>query len=246
MHSAKAQTGMRSGTQTDRSLSDVKKKGKLVVGVDIPYGVTEFFDKSGTPVGIDMDISHEIASTIGVAWEIKAMSFSKLFDSLKNRDVDVVISAVTITPERQKTMRFSVPYLDAGLTIAVRKDNTDIQLAEDLKGKKVGVLKGTTSEQYVKKLDVIDPSFVMRCENNNERVEDLVKGKLDAIIVHFLTEGHQSIKIVGVPLTQAFYGVVTRLNDKALMDEINKTLRDLKRNGRLNEIRQKYMKRRIE
>ena len=158
--------------------------------------------------------------------------------------MDVVISAVTITPERQKTMRFRVPYLDAGLTIAVRKDNTDIQLAEDLKGKKVGVLKGTTGEQYVKKLDVIDPSFVMRYENNNERIEDLVKGKLDAIIVHFLTEGHQSIKIVGVPLTQAFYGVVTRLNDKALMDEINKTLRDLKRNGRLNEIRQKYMKRR--
>ena len=134
------------------SLSDIKEKGTLLVGVDIPYGVMEFYDASGKLAGIDMDIASEIASRIGVSMEVKTMPFSKLFDALKAGEVDVVISAVTITPERQKTMLFSVPYLNAGMSIAVRKDNQSIQSLEDLKDQKVGVLKGTVGEELILKL----------------------------------------------------------------------------------------------
>ncbi|MCP4420319.1 MAG: transporter substrate-binding domain-containing protein, partial [Chloroflexi bacterium] len=128
---------------TDASLNDVKAKGTLVVGVDIPYGVMEFYDESGNATGIDMDIARGISSQLNVTLEIKTMPFADLFGALKGGEIDVVISAVTITPERQETMLFSAPYLDAGMSIAVKNDNTDINSLKDLDGKRIGVLKGT-------------------------------------------------------------------------------------------------------
>jgi ABC-type amino acid transport substrate-binding protein len=69
-----------------------------------------------------------------------------------------------------------------------------------------------------------------------------VDGKLDAIIVHFLVKEHASIKIVGRPLSQSFYGVVTRLKGEALMSEINRVLREMKRSGKLQDIKRRYVK----
>ncbi len=226
---------------SDSSLLDVKKKKKLYVGVDIPYGVMEFYDKSGKPSGIDIDIANAISSRINVSVEFKTMPFSKLFGALKEGEVDVVISAVTITPERQEKMLFSVPYLDAGVSIAVRKDNTDIYSVEDLKAKRVGVLKGTIAEKLVAKSKYITSSLVKSYAKNDERLQDLLNGKLDAIVVHFLVKDLPSVKLVGEPLSQSYYGVVAKLNDSTLMDEINKTLRELKRSGKLREIKQKYV-----
>ncbi|MCP4295229.1 MAG: amino acid ABC transporter substrate-binding protein [Proteobacteria bacterium] len=229
------------GKPMDSSLLDVQRKEKLFVGVDIPYGVMEFYDKSGKPAGIDIEIANEIASHIGVSMELKKMPFSKLFGTLKDGEVDVIISAVTITAERQEKMLFSVPYLDAGVSIAVRKDDMEIKSIEDLEGKKVGVLKGTIAEQLVAKSEYIDSSLVKSYEKNDKRLQDLSDGELDAIVVHFLVKDLPSVKLVGEPLSQSYYGVVTKLNNNALMDEINKTLRDLKRSDKLRKIKQKYV-----
>ncbi len=225
----------------DLSLLNVKKKKSISVGVDIPYGVMEFYDNSGKPAGIDIEIANEIASQIGVSTKFKIMPFSKLFDALEEEEVDVIISAVTITLERQEKMLFSVPYLDAGVSIAVSKDNMEIKSIEDLKGKKVGVLKGTIAEKLVEKSEYIDSSLVRSYKSNDERLQDLSDGKIDAVVVHFLVKDLSSVKLVGAPLSQSYYGVVTKLNNNALMDEVNKTLRDLKRSGKLREIKQKYV-----
>ena len=225
----------------DTSLSDIKDKGKLVVGVDIPYGVMEFYDKSGKATGIDIDIAKEIASRMGVKIELSTMPFSELFGALKSGTMDIVISAVTITQERQKSMLFSVPYLDAGVSVAVKKDNMEIGSVRDLKDKKVGVLKGTVAEKLVADSEDINPSLVRLYEKNDRRIQDLLEEKIDAIVVHFLVKESPTLKLVGEPLSQSFYGIVARLNDNALMDEINQALRELKRTGKLKAIIKKYL-----
>lgn len=225
----------------DSSLSDIKDNGKLVVGVDIPYGVMEFYDKSGKAVGIDIDIAREIASRLGVKMELNPMPFSELFKALKSGGVDIIVSAVTITPERQQTMQFSVPYLDAGVSVAVKMDNMEIGSVEDLKNKQVGVLKGTVAEKLVAKSEHIAPSLVRRYKTNEKRIQDLLEGKIDAIVVHFLVKESPTLKLVGEPLSQSYYGIVARLNDNALMDDINRTLRELKRTGKLKAIIKKYI-----
>ncbi len=235
------------GTQTqtgDLSLSVIKERGKLVVGADVPYGVMEFFDESGNPVGIDVDIAKEIISKIGVELEIKTMPFDDLFGAVKNEEVDVVISAITITPERQEEMLFSIPYFDGGLVVVVGSDNRDINVPEGLKDKKVGVLKGTTGEDFA--LGYIGPSLVTSHITNEEREQALLNGETDAIIIDYiaaidLVKKHPSLEIVGGPLNQEFYGIATKIGNNALMDGINEILRELKRTGRIDEIKAKWM-----
>ena len=226
--------------KNDASLSDVQARGELIVGTDIPYGIMEFYDSSGQPAGIDMDIGRQLARDIGVSMKVKTMPFASLFKSLDNRTVDVVISAVTITTERQKKMLFSVPYLNAGMSIAVKKNNQDITSIEDLKHKNVGVLAGTIGDDLAVKSPHVNPSLIKRYKNNTERLKDLQDGKVDAIFVHFLVKDLQGIKLVGAPLSESYYGVVTRLGNHSLMDRINRTLRKLKRSGELSRIKKRY------
>ena len=221
----------------DTSLSDVMERGTFVVGADIPYGVMEFYDETGKLTGIDIDIAREIALALDADLEVKNIPFHQLFDAVIKGEIDAVISAVTITQERQKKLLFSAPYLDAGMLIAVRSDNTEIASVADLKGKRIGVLKGTLGEDLMAESDQVDQSLVRSYEKNEPRIRDLLDGKIDAMIVHFRVKDHDSIKTVGRPLTQAFYGVATNLNSKALMGEIDRVLREMKRSGRLEEIR---------
>lgn len=238
---AQAQSTEVAGLSEDPSFRTIKERGTLIMGTDIPYGVMEFLDKSGKPAGIDIDIAKEITAALNVELKIETMPFDHLFDALRREEIDVIVSAVSITPERQKKMLFSAPYMAAGMSIAVAENTTDIKSEADLAGKRVGVLKGTVGEGLVEKSTHVDQSLVRRYESNDKRIEDLVGGKLDAIIVHFLPNDLLNIKIVEPPLTQSFYGVVTRLECKSLMTEIDRTLRNLKRRGKINEIKNKYL-----
>lgn len=224
----------------DLSVEAVKNRGYLRVGVDIPYGVMEFYDSAGKPAGIDVDIARAIANRLGTEVKFYSMPFSKLFNALKSSKVDLLLSAVTITPQRQKTMRFSSPYMDVGLSIAVRDGNADVQSPADLKTRSIGVLKGTTGEEYARKSKDIDPSLIRVFDTNAARMQALAKGEVDVAIVHFTSTKTPGVKIVGQPLTQSYYGVVSRLQDKALMNEVEAVVRHMKHNGKLAEIKMSY------
>ncbi len=225
-----------------RTLDAVKESGRLVVGVDIPYGVMEFFGKDGKPAGIDIDIAKEIAAAIGVEPVFCAMSFDRLFDSLHENEVDVVLSAVTITPERQKTLLFSIPYLGASTVLAVAESNSDINGVDDLENRKLGVLKGTLGEKLAKEDKLLSSMQISTYENNDERIADLIAGKIDVAIVHFLVKTNLPIKIIGQPIRQNFYGVVANLESIDLITEVDRVLRAMKRDGRLMTIKRRYIK----
>ncbi len=221
-------------------LQRINDRGTLIVGIDIPYGIMEFYDSEGKASGIDVDIVTEFSRQLGVKLEIKAMAFDKLFEAIHEGQVDIVASAVTITEERQKTLLFSVPYLDAGMSLAVRADNQTISTLSDLSGKKVAVLKGTVGEKLANKSELFSQSVISSYEINEKRMQDLQSGHIDAAIVHFLVTEEKTIRLVGEPLSQSFYGIVTGLNQKPLMNELNKILRDMKRSGLLISIKQRY------
>lgn len=224
-----------------RPLQAVKDSGRLIVGVDIPYGVMEFYGEDGRPAGIDIDIAREIASAIGAEFEFRAMPFDNLFDALHSNEVDLVLSAVTITPERQKTLLFSAPYLSASTVLAVAKTNTDIDSVDDIEGGRLGVLKGTLGEKLAMQSELLKGMTIVAYTNNDDRIDDLVSGKIDAAIVHFLVKTDLPIKIIGEPLRQNFYGAVGNLGSKDLMARVDEILRSMKRDGRLTEIKNRYI-----
>ena len=104
------------------ALERVRASGRLRVGIDAtypPFGIAEGGDFSG----FDVDIARAIARELRVEAELINASFDGVFPALQNGSFDVVISAVTITPERSATLLFSDPYIAAGQQIVVRGDS---------------------------------------------------------------------------------------------------------------------------
>lgn len=126
---------------------DLLTAGTLTVGSDTTYPPQESIDPAtGKPVGFDVDIITEIAKRMGLQANIQTAKFDSIIDSLSNKRFDVVISAVTINPERQKKVDF-VPYFYAGESLLVQKGNPkNLKTVADLCGLAVGVQNGTVEQ----------------------------------------------------------------------------------------------------
>jgi polar amino acid transport system substrate-binding protein len=90
-------------------------------------------------VGWDIDIAREIAKALGVQLEIHDMRFAGLLEAVRKGDVDLAISAITWTSEREKVLEFSMPYYLESIVVVTKAARTDINKVEDLYGKTVGV-----------------------------------------------------------------------------------------------------------
>ncbi len=223
-------------------LTQIRDRGTLIVGMDPPYGVMEFYDADKNLTGIDVDLSRAIAKSLGVSVKFETMPFARLFGAMDSGTVDIIVSAVSITRERQQTILFSAPYLDASLIAIAHEDNDAIVTIDDAKNAKVGVLKGTVGEKFARESPVLGQGAVVSFMNNDDRMKSLMNGSIDVALVHFLTPGAYPIKMLSEPLQRAYYGVATKMGNTALMDHIDRVLRDMKREGTLRIILAKYVK----
>ena len=230
-------------------IKEIKERGQLLVAADVPYGVMEYFDSEGNVVGIDVEIGQEIASHLGVELVVIDYDWEPLFDAVKSGEVDLAISAMTITPERAEEMLFSIPYFNAGQVVVVHKDNVNIEGPLDLMGKKVGVQGESTSEPEAHKYT--NESLVILYTGYNfdltdeGMLYDLRTGITDAIIIDLIAgidivNYDENFKIAGEPFTEEFYGIATKNDNEALIEVVDKVLREMKRTGKLKEITDKY------
>ncbi|MFH0875035.1 MAG: ABC transporter substrate-binding protein [archaeon] len=232
-------------TLTDNSLADIKSRGKLIVGTFPALEPMVFKDTNGEISGYDSDLAKEIASNLGVEVEFKEIAFPELINSLSKDDIDVIICAMTITPERSEKVLFSVPYINAGQTIITRKETVDINTPVEIKNKKVGVQKDTTCEKFAKQY--VDALYIVSYESFDQNaIEDLKKGKLDAIVIDYvgavsIVKNNPELRVIDKQFTEEYYGIATKLGNDALMEEVNRILRDMKRTGKLDEIKKKWL-----
>jgi len=218
---------------------------KLIVGTDATYRPMEYFDDAGNFTGMDIDIAKEIASDLGAEIEFRNLAWEGIFDTLQAGEVQMLISSITITPERAQTMDFSNPYFNAGQVVVTTADKAaGIGGVEDLDGKKVGAQVKTTSEVEAKKST--DPSLVKSFADNDLAKSALLNGVIDAIITDYpaaigMVSGEATLRIIGEPFTQEFYGVAVKKGEEKLLAEINKTIRRLKEEGKLRELEQEWL-----
>lgn len=229
----------------DPILREIKTSGKILVGTDATYPPMESIDETGNFVGMDIDIAREIAFDLGVKAEFRNIVWDEIFDTLLNGEVDMLISAITITSERAERMAFSDPYFNAGQVIVTTLDKiNEIKGTQDLAGKKLGVQIETTSEIEAQKYT--DPDLVIPFENYDLAKEELLEGTIDAIIIDYpaaigMVSGEERLKVIGEPFTQEFYGIAVRKEEKVLLGEINKTIRRLKRENIIEEMEKKWL-----
>ncbi len=215
----------------------------LRIGTDATYPPFETVDtETGKPTGFDISLITAICELNGWKPEFIVTPFDGIIPGLRNKKYDVVISAMTITPERAAVVNFSDPYYLAGQTIAVPLDDSLIQTIEDLVGKKVGVQLGTTGELMAKRSDGLQ---VFSFDNIGAAFIDMSNGNLDAVLNDFPTtqayiNKHKTAKTVGNILSTEYYGMAVRKGDDQLLGEINGALGKLKAGDRYEQIHMKW------
>ncbi|AET31820.1 ABC transporter substrate-binding protein [Pyrobaculum ferrireducens] len=228
------------------SVEAIKKRGKLVVGTDATWPPWEWVmgDKI---VGWDVDIAREIANALGVQLEIRDMRFAGLLEAVRNGDVDLAISAITWTTEREKVLEFSMPYYLESIVVVTKATRNDINKVEDLYGKTVGVQIGTTHEEWAAaNLEKPGKASVRRYDKVYPyMVEVLRRGDVDAIILDrsiatALVRKFPDLKIAfELPGSAGYISVAMPKCAQDLKLAVDQVIENLMQTGRLDEIMQK-------
>ena len=239
------QTPQTSG-QCPVSVDVIKKRGKLILGTDATWPPWEWVmgDKI---VGWDIDIAREIANALGVQLEIRDMRFAGLLEAVRKGDVDLAISAITWTSEREKVLEFSMPYYLESIVVVTKAARNDINKVEDLYGKTVGVQIGTTHEEWAtENLEKPNKANVRRYDKVYPyMVEVLRRGDVDAIILDrsiatALVKKFPDLKIAfELPGSAGYISVAMPKCAQDLKLVVDQVIENLMQTGKLDEIFQR-------
>ena len=149
------ETGTEETTQTEttgsfRTLDEIKESGKIVIGVfsdKAPFG---YVDESGDYQGYDVYFAGRIAQDLGVEVEYVSTDPASRVEYLTTGKVDIILANFTVTEERAQQVDFALPYMKVMLGV-VSPDGALISDVEELNGKDLIVVKGTTAETYFEK-----------------------------------------------------------------------------------------------
>lgn len=220
----------------------------LRVGSLTAYPPFEFLDsKSQEYVGFDIDLINEIGKRLGRKVEIVSMGLDAIVPALLTQNVDIGVSAFTITPERAERVNFSTPYYDAGLTIMTRKELEDkIRGKKDLEGRVLCAEIGSAGALYSKSI----PNVTIRTFNTAaDAFIEMDKKGCDAMLndrpvnEYFLAQkASQGMNLVELPyvLSDDKYGIAVPKNNPELLKQINNALERIRNDGTYNKIYKKW------
>lgn len=215
----------------------------LRVAVEPVYPPFEFRAANGEIQGFDIDIIRAIGQEAGFSVQFQSIAFDGIIPALQAQTVDAAVGAMTITPARAKVVSFSRPYFKAGLAIAVREDNQNINQLEDLSGKSIAVQIGTTGADAAKK---ISGATIRTFNAAVLTLQELSNGNVDAVIndapvmLYAIKTGNlKGIRVVNQLLTEEFYGIPTPRNSSNLQ-RINQGLGSILNNGTYTQLYQKW------
>ncbi len=213
-------------------IDEIKNRGYIIMGTEATYPPFEYVDeKSKQVVGFDVEIAEAIARKLGVKLVVKDIAFDGLIPALLTKKIDMIVAAMTITPERAKMVNFSDPYFTAGQVMVVRrKDSFRPTKYEDLKGCKVGVQQGTTADIDVSKVKGVN---IVRYTRFTDAFLDLAIGRIDAVVLDFApaqayVKFNPDLVISSPVLSEEKFGIAVRKGDKELLNLINQVLKELK------------------
>jgi len=222
--------------------TDLIASGTLTVGSDTTYPPQEYIDTaSGKATGFDIDLITEMAKRMGLTANVKTANFTTIVDDLKAKRYDVVISAQTITADRQKQVDF-VPYFNAGQSILVANGNPKkINAVTDLCGKTVGVQDGTTE------LDTLNAANKAACKANPAKltvlsaqtdvINLLVTGRVEAtfqdspVTDYYLKLNPGRFQVAGSIVNAAPEGISVRKADTSMFTAVQQAFNAVKADG---------------
>lgn len=224
----------------------------LRLGIEAAYPPFASKTPDNTIVGFDYDIGQALCAEMNVKCVWQEQEFDGLIPALKVKKVDAVISSVSMTPERMKSVDFTNRYYRIPARLVFKKGSDVSEIPAQLKGKRIGVQRATNFDRYVTETFVPAGAEIVRYGSQNEVFLDLLGGRLDATMASSVVidesllkrpEG-QEFEFVGPNFTEERFfgtgiGIAVRKNDP-LAGRFNQALATIRANGTYDKIRQKY------
>lgn len=218
----------------------------LIVAHDVNFPPFEFL-KDGEYQGFDLDLLAAVEERANFKAERRPMDFNGIIPALQAEQVDLAIAAMTIKPEREEVIDFSIPYFRTGIVIAVKPETEDITTTEDLKGKTVAVKIAASGESLIRELPFADEIEIVTFDSNNDTYLAVQTGAADATVndlstlqYYISTEGQGKLKVVGDLLTGDDYGLSVPSGHTETLEAVNAALLEIAEDGTYTEIYKKW------
>jgi ABC-type amino acid transport substrate-binding protein len=219
------------------------------VATDATYPPFEMIDPANKNiVGYDIDLINAICALANCKTSIKSAAWDGIFPALQKGDYDAVISGVTITAERDKTMDFTDPYIEVGQVVLVRANETRIKGVGDLATRTVAVQRGTTNDDAASTMQKERKiKNIKRFPTFDLAVKSLLNRDVDAVIIDsvagagYMGTNPGKLKVAGEKFTSESLGIVVREGDAELQTAFNAALKVLRENGTLDRLYQKWI-----
>ena len=218
--------------------------GKLTMATNATFPPYEMTTDAGTIEGIDVDTAQAIADKLGLELQIDDMDFDAALLSVQQGKADIAMAGITVTDERMAVMSFSDSYA-TGIQSVIVPEGSDIASVDDLAGKKIGTQRGTTGYLYCS--DDFGEDAVVAYDNGLTAVQALNNGQVDAVVIDnepakAYVESNPGLKILDTSYAEEDYAIGMNKSNTALLEAVNAALEELKADGTLQSIVDKYIK----
>ena len=216
--------------------------GKLTMATNAACPPYEMTTDAGDFEGIDIETAQAIADKLGLELQIDDMDFDAALLSVQQGKADIVMAGVTVTDERKAVMDFSDSYA-TGIQSIIVPEGSDIASPDDLAGKKIGTQRGTTG--YIYCSDDFGDENVVAYDDGLTAVQALNNGQVDAVVIdnapakEFIA-ANPGLKILDTSYAEEDYAIGMAKNSP-LEDAVNSVLEELKADGTLQAIVDKYI-----
>ena len=216
--------------------------GKLTMATNATFPPYELTTDAGTIEGIDVDTAQAIAEKLGLELQIDDMDFDAALLSVQQGKADIAMAGITVTDERMAVMSFSDSYA-TGIQSVIVPEGSDIASVDDLAGKKIGTQRGTTGYLYCS--DDFGEDAVVAYDNGLTAVQALKNGQVDAVVIDNAPATEYVAANPGLVILDTSYAeedyAIGMAKGSALEDAVNAALEELKADGTLQSIVDKYI-----
>ena len=232
---------------TENELDKVKAAGKLVIGVEGTYPPFTYHDDNGELTGLDVELGKAVAEKLGVEAEFQEAAWDSLLIGIDTERFDTVINSVSITDERAEKYDFSDPYYYEARRVVVRADDDSIQSEDDLNGKKIAT---NTTNAFIPWYEE-HGAEVVGIDTSGEAIDLLLSGRVDFVgtsvpVLNSYLEEHPDAadkvkEAFVIPNSEDTIAIPVRKGETEFLDAINTALAELREEGTLKEISEKYL-----
>lgn len=229
-------------TTSENDTASTSEETTLTMATNAEFPPYEYMENNEV-VGIDVDIAQAICNKLGMTLAIDNIAFDSIIPAVQSGKADVGIAGMTVTEDRLQSIDFTDPYTTATQVIIVNSEGSTVASVDDLAGKTIGVQLGTTGDIYATD---VEGATVEQYQKGADAVQALKQNKIDCVIIDSepakaFVAANEGLTILPDPFEEEEYAICISKDNSELKDKINSALAELKADGTIDSIVEKYI-----